>query len=108
MLSLVQAKHIPRGHIFPLSCLELILYETNSQMYTGLSIHKCLGKLLAPLAVSLFRHTEVKKKKKKWLSTVVILIIQLSHVMLGTKAVEKCINELKFAYSYSLSTYSSG
>lgn len=64
MLSLVQGKHIPRGHIFPLSCFELILYETNSQMYTGLSIHKCLGKLLAPLAVSLFRHTEVKKKKK--------------------------------------------
>lgn len=94
MLSLVQGKHIPRGHIFPLSCFELILYETNSQMYTGLSIHKWLGKLLAPLAVSLFRHTEVKKKKK-WLSTVVILIIQLSHVTLGTKAVEKCINELK-------------
>lgn len=60
-------------------------------MYTDLSIHKCLGKWLALLAASLLRHAE----EKKWLSTDVILIIQLSHVMLGIKAVEKYTSELK-------------
>lgn len=61
MLSLIQGKHIPRGHTFPLSCSELILYEIYSQMHTDLSIHKWLGKGLARLAASLLRHTEEKK-----------------------------------------------
>lgn len=53
-----------------------MLSEINSQMYADLNMQKCLGKLFSAMAVSLLRHTEVKK----WLSTNTLLIIKSHYV----------------------------